>query len=71
MKRTLITLLFAVCFWLSGCAEVAPWERGHLAKPHMAMEPHPASRALREHTYGTREAAVGGSTAGGGGCGCY
>lgn len=56
----------------SGCADVKPWERGTLAKPHMAIQPFPVSAALREHIYGSRESASGGSaSAGGGGCGCY
>lgn len=57
---------------LGGCAHaIAPWERGHLAKPHMALEPHPAERGWRMHAYGSREAAAGGGMAAGGGCGCY
>lgn len=55
---------------IAGCASVAPWERGHLAKPHMALEPFPAQRALRDHTYTSRETAMAGDSAGGGGCGC-
>lgn len=56
----------------SGCADVKPWERGTLAKPHMALQPFPVQAALREHIYGSRESASGGSaSAGGGGCGCY
>jgi hypothetical protein len=64
-------LLLGLAVWLSGCAPVAPWERGHLAKPQMALDPHPAQSALREHIYGGREAASGGTAASGGGCGCY
>jgi hypothetical protein len=56
---------------LSGCAEVAPWERGNLAKPHMALNPSPMQTTLRSHQYGSREASSGGGAAGGGGCGCY
>ena len=37
----------------------------------MALEPNPALRALRVHTYMSREAAVAGGSAVGGGCGCY
>lgn len=70
-QRTLAALLAASGFWLSGCAPVAPWERGHLAKPQMALDPHPAQSGFREHIYGAREAASGGSSASGGGCGCY
>ncbi len=64
-------LLLALSVMASGCTAVAPWERGNLAKPHMALEPNPAERVLREHTYSSREAAIGGAAAAGGGCGCY
>ena len=70
-KRAWAALLLGLGVWLSGCAPVAPWERGRLAKPHMALEPHPALRALRAHTYMSREAALAGGNAAGGGCGCY
>ncbi len=56
---------------LSACSTVEPWERGNLARPEMAVEPHPAQRALRDHVYGSREAAAAGASAAGGGCGCY
>ena len=56
---------------LAACASVEPWERGNLAKPEMQLEPHPAQRALRDHVYGSREAAASGASAAGGGCGCY
>jgi hypothetical protein len=54
---------------LSGCASVAPWERGHLARPDMVLEPTPALRAL-DKTYAAKEAGSGGAAVGGGGCGC-
>ncbi|GAB6068288.1 hypothetical protein JCM13664_16070 [Methylothermus subterraneus] len=55
---------------LAGCAQVAPWERGRLAKPQMALNPYPGQSAIQEHVYSSREA--GGSAKGmGGGCGCY
>jgi hypothetical protein len=63
-NRLLTVLLLGSCLGPSGCAPVSPWERGNLAKPHMALEPNPA---LRAHTYMSREAAVSGSVAGGGG----
>lgn len=57
---------------LVACAPVQPWERGNLAKPHMAMQPFPIQAEFREHIYGSRESASGGSAStGGGGCGCY
>jgi hypothetical protein len=63
--------LLLLCAVLVGCASVEPWERGRLAKPHMALEPHPMLRALRSHVYASREAATAGSAGEGGGCGCY
>ena len=70
-ERALIALLLSLSVWVSGCAAVAPWERGHLAKSHMALEPNRAQRALRGHSDMSREAAIGGEAGGGGGCGCY
>lgn len=63
--------LLAACLAVTGCAEVKPWQRGNLAKPQMAMDPYPEQTSLREHTYGGREAATGGQSSAGGGCGCY
>jgi hypothetical protein len=62
--------LLALSTWLSGCAGVAPWERGRLAKPQMAPDADPAQRALREHVHESREAGAGGRIGEGGGCGC-
>lgn len=61
-------LVLALC----ACAGTAPkaWERGHLAQPEMAWDPDPATASQREHTYASKEAASGGATIGGGGCGC-
>ena len=42
-ERALTALLLGLGVWVSGCAPVAPWERGHLAKSHMALEPAPRS----------------------------
>ncbi|MEY2697929.1 MAG: hypothetical protein RL333_2067 [Pseudomonadota bacterium] len=65
-------LVMFVGFGISGCESVKPWQRGTLAKSHMAPQPFGAQAEFREHIYGSRESA-GGSTAstGGGGCGCY
>lgn len=56
----------------SGCAvkEVKAWERGYLAQPEMAADPEPLASEYREHVYFSKEAAFGGATVGGGGCGC-
>lgn len=66
----ILVLLLATVF--CGCESVKPWQRGTLAKPHMAPQPFGSQAEFREHIYGSRESA-GGSTAstGGGGCGCY
>jgi hypothetical protein len=69
--RAQVGLALGLAAWLAGCAPVAPWDRGRLAKPHMALEPTPAERTLREHTYMSREAASGSALSRGGGCGCY
>jgi hypothetical protein len=56
---------------LGGCSTaVAPWERGNLARPEMAWDPHPVDMAFRQHAYFSREGAFGGYGVGGGGCGC-
>ena len=70
-KKAMIALLIIQGVALPGCAEVAPWERGNLAKPQMALDPYPMQSALRAHNYGSREAAACGNAAEGGGCGCY
>ena len=70
-KIALLTLLIAIV--VSGCASlniVQPWEKGNLAKPEMTFDSDRADSAFSEHIYGSKEAASGGATVGGGGCGC-
>jgi hypothetical protein len=71
MRLLLRSALLFLSFYLYACAPVQPWERGNLAKPQMALDPYPLQSSLRAHNYGSREAAVGGNAAQGGGCGCY
>ncbi len=74
MVRTdlvLAGLLLTLGMGVSGCAQVAPWERGNLAKAQMALDISPMMSSLRSHQYGSREASSGGGSAVGGGCGCY
>lgn len=66
----LLLIMATLTAGLSGCA-VAPWERGNLAKPQMALDLYPMQNELRGHGYGSREAAGAGSSGKGGGCGCY
>jgi hypothetical protein len=71
-RRAALLALAAVASGIfTGCTSVEPWERGHLAKPHMALEPNPELRALRNHVYTSREAALADQAGRGGGCGCY
>jgi hypothetical protein len=52
------------------CTSVAPYQRGYLARPDMALEPDPGTAKALEKTYSAKEAASGGASVGGGGCGC-
>lgn len=69
-KIKIYIFLLLTVQWLSACS-VAPWERGILAKPQMALDSHPIQTEFRGHAYGSREAATGSSVGAGGGCGCY
>lgn len=69
-RKILIAIALCGCL-LSGCAQVAPWQRGHLAKPQMALDAQAMQRTTRAHRYESREAASGGGMGSGGGCGCY
>ncbi|MCQ8103960.1 DUF4266 domain-containing protein [Methylomonas sp. SURF-2] len=71
LKRAVGVFSIALALQLLGGCAVAPWERGTLAKPQMALEPYPLQTELRGHNYGAREAATGSSSGSGGGCGCY
>ncbi len=56
---------------LSACSvNIAPWERGYLAKPHMSFQTDALGGSIRKHMYHSKEASSGGHNAGGGGCGC-
>jgi hypothetical protein len=53
-----------------GCATVKPWQRETLSDPIMQPGRNPIAAAQLDHVYFSREAASGGTTVGGGGCGC-
>ena len=55
---------------LAGCAHVAPYQRGYLARPDMAFDASPGATRALEKTFGAKEASSGGASVGGGGCGC-
>jgi len=66
----LARLIAVVALFLSGCANVAPYQRGYLARESMALDPGPGVARSLEKTYSAKEAASGGASVGGGGCGC-
>lgn len=58
---------------LAGCAPLATvqsWEKGNLARPAMAFDRDTLDAKFNEHIYFSKEAASGGVSVGGGGCGC-
>ena len=69
-RLSLIIVLVAGHGLLAGCAPVAAWERGTLAKQEMALDADPLGSALDSHVYFSKEASSGGNSASGGGCGC-
>jgi len=63
--------VLAAAVLAGACTPVAPYQRGYLARPDMAMEPAGAGTAKAlEKIYPAKEAARGGASIGGGGCGC-
>lgn len=60
----------SACLSFTPITPVQPWEKGHLAKPDMAFGADPLDKLFKEHTYSSKESALGGSGVGGGGCGC-
>jgi len=67
MRRWAALGLFVL---LPGCATVEPWQRGYLSRPDMALDASPGVAKALEKTYASKEAAQGGASVGGGGCGC-
>lgn len=62
-------LLFFIVF-ISSCANVKQIERGKMAAQIMQLEPLPEEAKFLNSVNSYREAAAGGSSAVGGGCGC-
>lgn len=71
-KAATLALLALTLSLLGGCASmgVEPWERDLLAQPAMAPEGVPLHGDLDDHVHFSKEAAAGGRSFGGGGCGC-
>lgn len=74
MKTALniLTAMTAIAFMTSctSSIKVQPWEKGFLAKPEMTFDQDVLEKNFTEHTYFSKEGASGGSSVGGGGCGC-
>ena len=70
MKPAKIISSIVLLLLAAGCETVKPWERETLADPIMQPGRNPISAAQLEHVYFSREAASGGASVGGGGCGC-
>lgn len=70
--RHRFTLLFGLAALLlgNGCLNVKPWERGALADVTMQPDRSSLAEAFSEHVWFSREAASGGRSIRGGGCGC-
>jgi len=49
---------------------VKPWQKGILAKPEMALEGSSIDTYVNDHIYFSKEGSTGGTSVGGGGCGC-
>jgi hypothetical protein len=62
----LVAILTTACSGLG----VQPWERDLLAKPAMQLSVSPVIDAIDDHISFSKEAATGGRSFGGGGCGC-
>jgi Domain of unknown function (DUF4266) len=67
-----VAILLAVMLGTCGCSTlgVKPWQREILARPEMALNADPIDAAIDDHIYFSKEAASGGRSFGGGGCGC-
>ncbi|MBV8667002.1 MAG: DUF4266 domain-containing protein [Burkholderiaceae bacterium] len=70
MRAALIAALAVA--GVSGCSveAVKPWQKGTLARSEMNIEGAKPETRFDEHIYTSREAAAGGASVGGGGCGC-
>ena len=72
MMSKLIPVSFGLVTMLisGGCSSVKPWEKGYLADYTMKPDRDVLEVVFSEHMWFSREAASGGASIGGGGCGC-
>ena len=71
-RFTGLTMVLGLLVGACGCSAlgVKPWQHEILAKPAMALNAEPIDAAIDDHIYFSKEAASGGRSFGGGGCGC-
>ena len=69
-RSMMVLLVVTTLAVLAGCANVAPTQRGTLARPEMQFDFDAANAKINDQTYASKEAASGGRVTGGGGCGC-
>lgn len=65
-----LTAMVVVIASGTGCATVEPYQKQAFSCPSMQVDGDPIRDMLTEHIYFSREAASGGESIGGGGCGC-
>jgi hypothetical protein len=65
-----LVIAFALLAFTASCAPVAPYQRAYLARDDMALDGNLGIAKALEKTYSAKEAASGGASVGGGGCGC-
>jgi hypothetical protein len=70
MRILTLTAITLAALVIGGCSTVKPWDRDLLSQKKMQLVPAPVDNALDEHVYFSKEAASGGQSIGGGGCGC-
>ncbi|MDI1428739.1 DUF4266 domain-containing protein [Polyangium sorediatum] len=68
LRITRLVCLLGLLHGLVACTHVAPYERGRLAHPTMAVGP--VSGPGESHMQAVHEGATGGSASAEGGCGC-
>ena len=68
MKRVILCLLLPIV--MGACARVAPYQRGYLARPEMALDASGGTGIALDKVFASKEAASGSARVGGGGCGC-
>lgn len=65
----LALLLLSACSMVK-TETVKPWQKGVLAKKEMSLEGSQIDSYVNDHIYFSKEGSTGGTSVGGGGCGC-